>query len=77
MEQIHFSLMKKIKIGHPEDSLTPHLPTSDNISFLPYALPPVRTFIPPQKGCHMGEEEGLVEHSVVKKAEKTKKCKFS
>ena len=42
MAQIQFSLMKKIKIGHPEDSLTPHLPTSNSISFLPYPLPPVR-----------------------------------
>ena len=31
---------KKIKIGRPEHSLIPHPPTSDNISFLPYRLPP-------------------------------------
>ena len=33
---------KRIKIGHPEHLLTsppPHLPTSDNISFLPYPTP--------------------------------------
>ena len=35
MAQIHFSLIKKIKIERPEHSLTPHLPPSDNISFLP------------------------------------------
>ena len=29
---------KKVKIGHPEHSLT-HTPTSDNISFLPYLYP--------------------------------------
>ena len=27
---------KKIKVGRPEHSLIPHLPTSDNISFLPF-----------------------------------------
>ena len=31
---------KKIKIGRPENSLTPHPPTSNNISFLPYPPPP-------------------------------------
>ena len=31
---------KKIKIGRPEHSSTPHPPTSDNISFLPYPLSP-------------------------------------
>ena len=36
MEQIQFSLIR-IKIGSPERLLTPlHLPTTDNISFLPY-----------------------------------------
>ena len=30
---------KKIKIGRPEHSLTPHPPTSNNISFLPYPPP--------------------------------------
>ena len=30
---------KKIKIGRPEHSLHP-TPSSDNISFLPYPLPP-------------------------------------
>ena len=34
------SLIKKRKIGRPEHSLTPHLSTFDNISFLPYPLPP-------------------------------------
>ena len=37
-----FSLTKKI--GRPEHSLTPHPPTSDNISFLPYTPP-----LPPSK----------------------------
>ena len=32
---------KKIKMGHPEHSLTPHPPTSDNISFLPYPPSPL------------------------------------
>ena len=41
MAQIQFSLIKKIKIGHPEHSLTPHPSTSDNISFLPYPPPPL------------------------------------
>ena len=40
MAQIQFSLMKKIKIGRPEYLLTPHPPTSDNISFLPFPFPP-------------------------------------
>ena len=31
---------KKIKIGRREHSLTPHPPTSNNISFLPYTPPP-------------------------------------
>ena len=31
---------KKIKIGRPEHSLTPHPPTFDNISFLPYPPTP-------------------------------------
>ena len=35
---------KKIKIGRPENLLTPHPPTSDNISFLSYPSPPT----PPQ-----------------------------
>ena len=39
MEQIQFSLIKKIKIERPEHSLTLHPPTSDNISFLPYPPP--------------------------------------
>ena len=46
-----FSLIKKIKIGRPEHSLTPHPPTSDNISFL-LTLHPLPT---PQSGrqvCH-------------------------
>ena len=34
MEEIQFSLIKKIKIGRPEHSLTPRPHTSDNISFL-------------------------------------------
>ena len=38
---------KKIKIGRPEHSLTPHSSTFDNISFLPY--PPSH----PQRGRHM------------------------
>ena len=38
---------KKMKIGRPEHSLTPHPPASDNISFLPY--PPT----PHQSGRHM------------------------
>ena len=33
---------KKRKIGRPEHSLTPHPPTSDNISFLPYPSPPLK-----------------------------------
>ena len=48
MAQIQFSLIKKIKIGRPEHSLTPHPPTSDNISFLPSPPPPS-----PQSGRHM------------------------
>ena len=40
MAQIQFSLTKKIKIGHPEHSLAPHPPTSNNISFLLYPLLP-------------------------------------
>ena len=36
---------KKIKIGHPEHSLTPHTPTSNNISFLP---PPPHPPLPPR-----------------------------
>ena len=40
MAEIQFSLIKKIKIGRPKHSLTPHPPTSDNISFLPYHPPP-------------------------------------
>ena len=36
----------KIKIERPEHSLTPHPPTSDNISFLPYPPPP-RLLLPP------------------------------
>ena len=31
---------EKIKIGRPEYSLSPHPPTSDNISFLPYLPTP-------------------------------------
>ena len=38
---------KKMKIGRPEHSLTPHPSASDNISFLPY--PPT----PHQSGRHM------------------------
>ena len=34
MEEIQFSLIKKLKIGRPEHSLTPRPPTSDSISFL-------------------------------------------
>ena len=37
MAQIQFSLIKKIKIGRPEHSLT-----YDNISFFPYPLPPLK-----------------------------------
>ena len=48
MAQIQFSLIKKIKIGYPEHSLTPPPPTSDNISFLTY--PPPHS---PQIGRHM------------------------
>ena len=33
---------KKMKIGRPEHSLTPHPPTSDNISFLPYPPTPLK-----------------------------------
>ena len=33
---------KKIKIGRPEHSLTPHPPMSNNISFLPYPPYPVK-----------------------------------
>ena len=33
---------KKTKIGHPEHSLNPHAPTSNNISFLPYSQPSLR-----------------------------------
>ena len=39
---------KKIKIGRPEHSLTPHPPTSDKILFLPYPPPS-----PPQSGSHL------------------------
>ena len=39
--QIQFSLIKKIKIGHPEHWLPPFpSPSSDNISFLPYRQTP-------------------------------------
>ena len=38
---IQFSLIKKIKIGRPEHSLTPVPPTSNNISVLPYSPPPL------------------------------------
>ena len=54
MAQIQFSLIKKIKIGRPEHLLTPspHSPTSDNISVLPYhPLPPSPH--PHQSGRHM------------------------
>ena len=44
MAQIQFSLIKK-KIGPPEHSLTPHSPTSNNISFFLYP--------PCQSGRHM------------------------
>ena len=47
MAQIQFFLIKKIKTGRPKHLLTPHPPTSDNISFLPY---PPHT---PQSGRHM------------------------
>ena len=40
---------KKIKIGCPEHSLTPHPPTTENISFLPSLPSPP----PPQSGRHM------------------------
>ena len=45
---------KKIKIGRPEHSLTPHPPTSNNLSFLPYP-PPTPPHPPPprQSGRHM------------------------
>ena len=46
MVQIQFSLIERIKIGCPEHSLTPHPPTSNNISFLPYPQPS-------QSGRHM------------------------
>ena len=46
MTRIQFSLIKKIKIGRPEQSLPPQPPTSDIISFLP---PPT----PRQSGRHM------------------------
>ena len=55
MGDIQFYLIEKTKIGHPEHSLTtpPPLPTSDNISFLPYPAP---ALIPPhpllQSGRH-------------------------
>ena len=56
MGDIQFYLIEKTKIGHPEPSLTPPpppLPTSDNISFLPYPAP---ALIPPhpllQSGRH-------------------------
>ena len=48
--KIQFSLTKK-KIGRPEHWLTPHLVTSDNISFLPY--PPSPHTTPRQSGRHM------------------------
>ena len=35
MAQIQFSLIKQIKSELPEHPLTPHLPTSNSISFLP------------------------------------------
>ena len=58
MGDIQFYLIEKTKIGHPEHSLTtpppPPLPTSDNISFLPYPAP---ALIPPhpllQSGRHI------------------------
>ena len=40
MAQIQFSLIKKLKIGRPEHWLTPHFPTSDNISILFYPPTP-------------------------------------
>ena len=46
IEQIEFSLIKKIKIGRPEHLLTSPAPTSDNISFL-------LQFLPPKSGRHM------------------------
>ena len=33
---------KKVKIGRLKHSLTPHPPTSDNISFLPYPPPSLK-----------------------------------
>ena len=41
MVQIKFSLIKKIKIGRPEQPLppVPFVSASDNISFLPYTSP--------------------------------------
>ena len=50
MAQIQFSLIRKIKIGRPEHSLTPQLPTSHNISFFVLTLYPLPT---PQNGRHM------------------------
>ena len=50
MAQIQFPLIKKVKIGRPEHSLTPHPATSDNISFFPCPSPPPP---PPQSGRHM------------------------
>ena len=44
MAQIQYFLIKKVKIGRPKHLLTPHPPTSDNISFLLYAVSP-----PPSK----------------------------
>ena len=44
MAQTQFSLIIKLKIGCPEQSLTPHPSTSD-ISFLSYLLP--------ESGCHI------------------------
>ena len=42
MAQIQFYLMKFIKIGRLLHLLTPQLLKSDNISFLPYCLPPLK-----------------------------------
>ena len=49
MVQIQFSLIKKIKTGRPEHSLTLHSSMSANIS---YTLPPP-TPHPPQSGRNM------------------------
>ena len=45
--QIQFISIKKIKIEGPEHLLTTHLPTSNNMSFLPYPS------LPPQSGRRM------------------------